>query len=162
MRRQQTKLKSPYDPDPYTVLEVHGTQIVARRREKLRSRDAQFWKKVDTEPRRDFTALKQRGIRREDDYLPDIGPPGLTPPSTVVSTSAPAVTPDSPDRLDPNRAAARQPVREGWSFDAPATWTPPARSRPLTRSTTARREAVRATARGEAGSRRGRGRDRGQ
>ena len=136
---------------------MHGTQIVARRREKLRSRDAQFWKKVDTEPRRDFTALRQRGIRREDDYLPDIGPPGLTPPSTAVATPAP----DSPDRLDPNnRAAVRRPVREGWSFDAPATWTPPARSRPLTRATTARREAVRA--RGEAGSRRGRGRDRGQ
>ena len=74
LRRQEIKLKSPYGADPYTVLEVHGTQTVARRREKRRSRDAQFWKKLDTEPRRDFTALKKRGIRREDDYLPDIRP----------------------------------------------------------------------------------------
>ena len=28
--RKQTKLDSPYDPLPYTVTQVHGTQIVAR------------------------------------------------------------------------------------------------------------------------------------
>lgn len=161
--RKQTKLKSPYDPAPYTVIQVHGTQIVARRGEQQKTRDSQYWKKVDTVPRRDFTAIRQRGFRRDDDYLPDIGPPaagqasqpqafpGSTPPAPLVHHGAP-------------RAPARQTVREQWSFQAPHTWAPQAQPRPLTRSVSARRQADRARVRGgdrgEAGTRRGNMRDR--
>lgn len=156
--RKQTKLTSPYDPAPYTVTQVHGTQIVARRGDQQKTRDSQYWKKVDTVPRKDFTAIRERGFRRLDDYLPDIGPPaagqadqpeavrGDPPPAPQVQQGVP-------------RKPARQPVREQWSFQAPRTWAPPAQSRPLTRAVSARRHAdrarVRGPDRGETGTRRG-------
>ena len=145
------------------VIQVHGTQIVARRGEQQKTRDSQYWNKVDTVPRRDFTAIRQRGFRRDDDYLLDIGPPaagqasqpqafpGSTPPAPLVHHGAP-------------RAPARQTVREQWNFQAPHTWAPQAQPRPLTRSVSARRQADRARVRGgdrgEAGTRRGNMRDR--
>ena len=39
--RKKTKTLSPYDPNPYTVSEVHGTQVVARRGGQ-KTRDAQL------------------------------------------------------------------------------------------------------------------------
>ena len=154
--RKQTKLTSPYDPAPYTVTQVHGTQIVARRGDQQKTRDSQYWKKVDTVPRKDFTAIRERGFRREDDYLPDIGPPAAVQPQ-----DAPADTPAAQGVQQAPRTPARQPVREQWSLQAPSTWAPVARSRPLTRSVQARRQADRARVRGgEAGTRRGTGGDR--
>lgn len=84
------------------VIQVHGTQIVARRGEQQKTRDSQYWNKVDTVPRRDFTAIRQRGFRRDDDYLLDIGPPaagqasqpqavpGSTPPAPLLHHGAPS------------------------------------------------------------------------
>ena len=57
--RRHTKLKSAYDPRPYHVTEVHGTQIVAQRG-RGKSRDSQCWKKVDTEP-------SQAGLHRDQE-----------------------------------------------------------------------------------------------
>ncbi len=31
LQRKSTKSKSPYDPQPFTAEEVHGTQVVGRR-----------------------------------------------------------------------------------------------------------------------------------
>ena len=158
--RRQTKLDSPYDPDPYTVTQVHGTQVVARRGEQQKTRDSQYWKKVNTVPRKDYTAIRERGFRRQEDYLPDIGPP------TAGVTSQPPAIPDSPPPARPvqQRAArtpARQPVRERWSFQAPRTWAPPTQARPLTRAVSARRQADRAwIKKGQAGTRSGSAGDR--
>ena len=46
LERKSTKSNSPYDPDPYTVSQTHGTQISANRRGESKTRDAQKWKKV--------------------------------------------------------------------------------------------------------------------
>ena len=117
--RKQTKLDSPYDPLPYTVTQVHGTQIVARRGDQQKTRDSQYWKKVDTKQRKDFTAIRERGFRREDDYLPDIGPPAAVQPLGAPET----ITVDPPAHQgvqQTNRTPARQP-REKWSLQAPST-----------------------------------------
>ena len=44
--RKQTKSKSRYDPDPFRVTEVRGTQITATRGHTERTRDAQKFKKI--------------------------------------------------------------------------------------------------------------------
>ena len=46
LKRKQTKTTSRYDPDPFHVTEVKGTQITASREHQVRTRDAQRFKKV--------------------------------------------------------------------------------------------------------------------
>jgi len=46
IQRKQTKSKSRYDPDPFRVSEVRGTQITATRDHTVRTRDAQKFKKI--------------------------------------------------------------------------------------------------------------------
>ena len=54
LKRKSTKRDSPYDPDPFLVTSVWGTQIQGERQGKKKTRDAQRWKKlqVDNRPRR--------------------------------------------------------------------------------------------------------------
>ena len=54
LKRKTTKRDSPYDPDPFLVTSVWGTQIQGERHGKKKTRDAQRWKKlqVDNRPRR--------------------------------------------------------------------------------------------------------------
>ena len=54
LKRKTTKKDSPYDPDPYLVTSVWGTQIQGERHGKKKTRDAQRWKKLeaDNRPRR--------------------------------------------------------------------------------------------------------------
>jgi hypothetical protein len=46
LKQRQTKTASRYDPDPFRVTEVKGTQITATREHQVRIRDAQKFKKV--------------------------------------------------------------------------------------------------------------------
>ena len=46
LKQKQTKTKSRYDPDPFWVTGVDGTQITASREHLVRTRDAQRFKKV--------------------------------------------------------------------------------------------------------------------
>ena len=46
LKRKQTKTTSRYDPSPFRVTDVKGTQITAAREHQVRTRDAQRFKKV--------------------------------------------------------------------------------------------------------------------
>ena len=138
--RKKTKLKSPYDPSPYLVSEVHGTQVVARRGVEQKTRDSQHWKKVVSSPRLDYTEIRQKHARRrrDQDYYPDIGAP-----------AGPGAGHDGPEAqpvpaVDHVGAAARTPARgpprEVWSFQPPRTW-PKKVTRAVTRSMSARQSA---------------------
>ena len=48
LSQKQSKMNPPYDPRPYTVIEVRGHQITGERNEKRVTRDAQKWKKLQT------------------------------------------------------------------------------------------------------------------
>ena len=54
LKQQQTKRHSPYDPDPYTVIDVHGHQITANRNEQVVTRDAQKWKAIHLREKPDY------------------------------------------------------------------------------------------------------------
>ena len=139
--RKQTKLHSPYDPRPYDVSQVHGTQIVARRGEEQKTRDAQHWKKVNTSPRLDYTEIRQKLARRRDqDYYPDIGAP-REQSRPVTSQATQPGRPDTPG-VPAFRTPARHPPREAWSFHPPQVW-PRKVTRTVTRSVSARRMAER-------------------
>ena len=77
MARDPTKSKTPYDPEPYTVISTHGTQITGRRGREEKTRDAQKFKKVKTVPRTNYDQVRARLARKPEarDSSPDIGPP---------------------------------------------------------------------------------------
>lgn len=153
--RKKTKLKSPYDPNPFIVSEVHGTQVVARRGEEQKTRDAQHWKKVESTPRLDYTDIRQRQARRrrDQDYYPDIGAPagpgvGQGGPAQGAQVQddheqgrqdahKPAQADDQNVAVARARRQARGPPRERWSFQPPRTWHYKA-TRAETRSMSAR------------------------
>ena len=155
LNRRQTKLHSPYDPSSYVVSEVHGTQVVARRGVEQKTRDAQYWKKIDTSPRIDYAEIRLKQARRErqDDYYPDIGAPaGLgdqaVPAAEQAGPQADLARPTA--AVGPRGREGRAPVREVWSFRTPRDW-PANITRAVTRSVSARRQANRERARERAG-----------
>jgi hypothetical protein len=157
LERRVTKTNSPYDPNPYTVTQTHGTKITATREGTIRNRDAQKWKKVVLVQKRDYDAIRrdQNRVNREEDYL-EIGGAGqegpdrsqMLPPVTGADAAGQgqggagrAVGADlQPGAAQGERGQTRQPVREGWSFQPPLAWTPPARRQPITRAVSANRE----------------------
>ena len=68
--REQTKNKSPYEPEPFTVVSVHGSQITAARGTEVKTRDSQKFKKVRLQKRKIFN-----GEEKEDIEDADIGCP---------------------------------------------------------------------------------------
>ena len=54
-----TKTKSVYDPEPFEVIEVHGTQIKAERGRETKVRDAQKFKKVDRMAQRNYRRMRE-------------------------------------------------------------------------------------------------------
>ena len=68
--RKSTKYTTPYDPVPYTVIEVHGSQITARRGEEIKIRDSQRFKRVELSKRKTF---RRQEIVNEEDA--DVGCP---------------------------------------------------------------------------------------
>ena len=55
--QKPTKSHSRYDPDPYTVTDVHSTQITATRNGKVRKRDSKKFKKVTIRAPTNYAAL---------------------------------------------------------------------------------------------------------
>ena len=54
LKRKTSKHLSVYEPEPYTVVNVFGSQIEAEREGVLKCRDAQRWKLVDIKPAKRF------------------------------------------------------------------------------------------------------------
>ena len=92
-QQKRNKLTPSYDPDPYTVVEKHGSMIIARRGRFVITRNSSFFKPVNI----------NKGKEEEDDfddYLFDSQPQTTFPPqpfSPTHNNSTPQVTtPSSP------------------------------------------------------------------
>lgn len=70
LKRKSSKHVTMYDPDHYTVSDVWGTQITAERRGRIKTRDAQRWKKITLGPKRQYKPTPQASTYLAD---PDIG-----------------------------------------------------------------------------------------
>ena len=158
LKQKSTKKHPPHDPDPYSVVDVQGTQITAVRHGATKTRDSQRFKKVaPTQPPRfrNLPPLLQQPHDQSED--PDIGPPQPTAaagqqPGPLVGAAdqqphaaqpaaehPPALVGEEAQRgLAPT--SKKPPAHESWSFSPPANWSPPGRKRPLTRGRTKRRE----------------------
>ena len=69
-KRKTTKHESVYDPKPYKVIAVYGTQIKAMREDgKHKTRDSQKWKRVSVQPRRRYKDM--RSAEHTSKYLED-------------------------------------------------------------------------------------------
>ena len=78
LKQKPQKHVTPYDPEPYTVSEVHGHQVTALRDSQKKTRDAQKWKKVNIRAPVDFQQARHREIEQQlqkhyDDDTIDIG-----------------------------------------------------------------------------------------
>ena len=144
LKRKSAKHVTPYDPDPYTVSEVWGTQIKAERKGTGKTRDAQRWKKV--------TQYQHRRYRKNtpaSTYLtdPDIGASDHNPPPTQLARHRPYVppqrrpqveTPPAPDPPAPDPPAVpQQPAAQGVPDHPDVIWSATRANRPQrsTRST---------------------------
>ena len=56
--QKESKTRSRYEPDPYRVTEVQGSQITAVQGDKIRRRDAQKFKKVDITEQRNYRPMR--------------------------------------------------------------------------------------------------------
>ena len=69
-KRKTTKHDSVYDPKPYKVVAVYGTQIKGMREEgKHKTRDSQKWKRVQVQARRRYS--DRESTRGASSYLED-------------------------------------------------------------------------------------------
>ena len=66
LKQKKSKRNPPYDPDPYTVIEIRGHQITAVRDQTLKTRDSQRWKKVTITPNVDYQQMRQRRYQLTD------------------------------------------------------------------------------------------------
>ena len=67
LSQKKTKMKPPYDPDPYTVTDVRGHQITAERGGKFFTRDAQKWKHYKATEQPDYSIRKETVTREEEE-----------------------------------------------------------------------------------------------
>ena len=98
IERKPTKRKSPYDPDPYEVVEVVGTQIKAKRGRSILIRDSQKWKQV--------TPKKSVKFR--------------IPPKETTSGWQLEIEPPKTNQDQPQLQGRRRRVREDWIVRRPA------------------------------------------
>ena len=170
LKQKSTKKHPPHDPDPYTVVDVQGTQITAERHGAAKTRDSQRFKKVPpTQPSRfrNLPPTLQHMQNHPESSDPDIGPP--QPPAGAgqqprlpagAAEHQPALHGGGADQhLGAEAAAETTPdgaqggpaqkptVQERWSFSPPSNWSPPGRKRPLTRGRIKLREKDRARVR---------------
>lgn len=81
--QRKTKANPQYDPMPYKVVKVIGTQIKAVRGDKTRVRDAKKFKKVALQPRPNYGTPRDYGEMEEIDMFPppaENGQPHLEEP----------------------------------------------------------------------------------
>ena len=109
--RASTKRKSPYDPDPYKVIEVEGTQIKAVRGKFTKTRDVQRWKIFRPEKKVWFKIPKTK---------PDA--------NWELEVEAP---PDPNQPPQPPQGGRRRRIRENWIVRAPRKVAPPRLPREL-------------------------------
>ena len=107
--RQTTKNKSPYDPEPYKVTKVKGTQITATRGKEIKTRDSKMFKKIKL---REKKYTFRRGDRQEEED-PDIGYPREAPQQAAPPQQAAQQQAQQPAQGG-HRGRDRRPIRENW------------------------------------------------
>ena len=105
--QRQTKSQSRYDPNPYTVTDVQGTQITAIRKDKIRKRDAKKFKKVKLKAPHNYAATRHPRIlyhHEDEDYEYNLEA-SQTNPNNHLATPNPtypiphSITQPAPERL---------------------------------------------------------------
>ena len=149
LKQKPTKKKPPYDPEPFQVVDVQGTQITAKRNERILIRDSQKFKRVKEPQTTKFTDLPPTFTQQEVDSDPDIGPAkntNMEQGREELGQDRQEVHQDEGEGLghrgrQENRGIRERirprehapPRREAWSF-TPPRHTPQSRSATWTRS----------------------------
>ncbi|KAF6197897.1 hypothetical protein GE061_007639 [Apolygus lucorum] len=102
------KFSPPYDPIPYKVVSVNGSQVTAERSEKSITRNSSFFKKLH-EDHLPGSESDSEQDRQERETNPSLGPP----PSIKRQPLSPSVQPhpNSPTRNEPPPESPKRPSR---------------------------------------------------
>ena len=131
LHQKKTTTKPPYDPDPFTVTIIQGTQITATRRGKVVTRNVDKWKILkkrpyyltDTDKHTKHDKRGQTNDDEEDDDDFDLPKPKpvprpVTPPNQEVQAppAGPPVPPPTPPPGPPGPLGGPRgtPGREKW------------------------------------------------
>ena len=130
LHQKKTTTKPPYDPDPFTVTTVQGTQIAATRRGKVVTRNVDKWKILKKRPHHldiDKHTKHDQTDDDDDDFdlpKPKPAPRPVTPPhhpqeEQEQEHEAPSGQPASPPAPPPGPPAPPAgprgtPCRERW------------------------------------------------
>ena len=88
--QKQSKSNPRYDPTPYEVISVEGTQITAKQREKVRKRDAQKFKKVHLKKPPNYDNMRTPfGLHDEDQFNHDAATNNLQHQASVQPPACP-------------------------------------------------------------------------
>ncbi|KAF0310212.1 hypothetical protein FJT64_018746 [Amphibalanus amphitrite] len=120
LQRRSTKTASRYDPEPYKVVQMKGTQITATRGGSTLTRDSQKFKRIVRPQRPNYKRQRFPLTLHGNSDEPRLGSVWLTPPATVngaagpphvatAETSRPAELPPPPPTAaaPPSRRSAR-------------------------------------------------------
>ena len=113
LKQTSTKRDPPYDPEPYTVVDVHGTQITGDRSGRTKTRDSQRWKKVDSSrppvlPRSASVEHSEADIGVPESPGADATPTSPTQSGgTEVTETTPPQSPTTPSPARPTIRATR-------------------------------------------------------
>ena len=104
LEQKSTKSKTPFDPDTFQAVAVHGSQITGRRGVELKTRDSQKWKTVNLENQKVFRRRKEE----QDDA--DIGLPAHTQQRQVAVREEQAQPEGQIQREDQQSVGAEEPI----------------------------------------------------
>ena len=96
--QKKTKSQPQYNPTPYQVTKVRGTQITAARGDEIKTRDAQKFKKVQLQANNNYGELRNTLQLHQPDLEFSFDPPISTRPAspTVLPSATRPVTPPIP------------------------------------------------------------------
>ena len=118
LAQKKTKIKPPYNPKPYVATSVHGHQITASRNDKVVTRDAQKWKRIQTKHPTNYDQIRAREYQyvTEDDY------------DYLPAAPQARQQPFNRNAVNPNNAQPDEPAQN--NYEQPQEEPPPPRLYP--------------------------------
>ena len=120
LKQQQSKRNPPYDPEPYTVVDINGHQITADRDHQVLTRDAQKWKPINIREKPDYALenVHDSSVHDQEGSLQptnEVEPEGsMSPqPATSDSDSNAGQLVEREQRISSRSTKGQIPVRYG-------------------------------------------------
>ena len=120
IHQKKTTTKPPYDPDPYTVTQIKGTQITATRRGQQMTRNVDKWKILKDRPLhlrslgQGYTVTRAEDSDNDDDFDPPAQAPAAPHQQNLQDQPQYQAAVTGPAPQQPAPRTPQQAPREVW------------------------------------------------